>query len=73
MVLSWLRGVSFSRSCGLSWCLTDINYLKRLIEWPSEESEPTKYWLATLSAHSKLADLVKLPSIVGSLNEITKS
>ena len=31
-----------------------------LIEWPSEESEPTKYWLATLSADTKLADLVKL-------------
>jgi SRSO17 transposase len=31
-----------------------------LIEWPSEESEPTKYWLATLSAESKLEDLVKL-------------
>jgi SRSO17 transposase len=31
-----------------------------LIEWPTEESEPTKYWLATLSAHAKLAALVKL-------------
>jgi SRSO17 transposase len=30
-----------------------------LIEWPSEESEPTKYWLATLSADTTLADLVK--------------
>ena len=31
-----------------------------LIEWPTEESEPTKYWLATLSADAKLAALVKL-------------
>lgn len=31
-----------------------------LIEWPPEESEPTKYWLATLSAEAKLAALVKL-------------
>ena len=31
-----------------------------LIEWPPEESEPTKYWLATLSADAKLAVLVKL-------------
>jgi SRSO17 transposase len=31
-----------------------------LIEWPPEESEPTKYWLATLSADAKLAALVKL-------------
>jgi SRSO17 transposase len=31
-----------------------------LIEWPSEESEPTKYWLTTRAVESKLADLVKL-------------
>ena len=31
-----------------------------LIEWPTAESEPTKYWLATLPAESKLAALVKL-------------
>jgi SRSO17 transposase len=31
-----------------------------LIEWPTEESEPTKYWLATLSADTKLTALVKL-------------
>jgi SRSO17 transposase len=31
-----------------------------LIEWPTQESEPTKYWLATLPADSKLAVLVKL-------------
>ena len=31
-----------------------------LIEWPTQESEPTKYWLATLSADAKLAALVKL-------------
>jgi SRSO17 transposase len=31
-----------------------------LIEWPPEESEPTKYWLTTLSAEAKLAALVKL-------------
>jgi SRSO17 transposase len=31
-----------------------------LIEWPTEESQPTKYWLATLSADAELAALVKL-------------
>jgi SRSO17 transposase len=31
-----------------------------LIEWPPEESEPSKYWLATLSADTQLAALVKL-------------
>jgi len=31
-----------------------------LIEWPTGESEATKYWLSTLPADSKLVDLVKL-------------
>jgi|GEM_PF-108175 len=31
-----------------------------LIEWPTGESEPTKYWLSTLPADSKLVDLVRL-------------
>jgi len=31
-----------------------------LIEWPTGENEPTKYWLSTLPAESKLVDLVKL-------------
>ncbi len=31
-----------------------------LIEWPTGENEPTKYWLSTLPADSKLVDLVKL-------------
>ena len=31
-----------------------------LIEWPTGESEATKYWLSTLPAASKLVDLVKL-------------
>jgi SRSO17 transposase len=31
-----------------------------LIEWPSQEAEPTKYWLSTLPANSKLHDLVRL-------------
>jgi SRSO17 transposase len=31
-----------------------------LIEWPKGENEPTKYWLSTLPADSKLVDLVKL-------------
>jgi SRSO17 transposase len=31
-----------------------------LIEWPTQESEPTKYWLATLPADTKLTALVKL-------------
>jgi SRSO17 transposase len=31
-----------------------------LIEWPTEESAPTKYWFSTLPADTKLRDLVKL-------------
>jgi SRSO17 transposase len=31
-----------------------------LIEWPSQEAEPTKYWLSTLPAEAKLRDLVRL-------------
>jgi SRSO17 transposase len=31
-----------------------------LIEWPREEHEPTKYWLSTLPADTKLNALVKL-------------
>ena len=31
-----------------------------LIEWPSQETEPTKYWLATLPAETKLKDLVRM-------------
>ncbi len=31
-----------------------------LIEWPMGEREPTKYWLATVSADTRLAALVKL-------------
>jgi SRSO17 transposase len=31
-----------------------------LIEWPAKEKEPTKYWLSTLAADTKLKDLVHL-------------
>jgi SRSO17 transposase len=31
-----------------------------LIEWPRQEAEPTKYWLSTLPANTKLQDLVRL-------------
>lgn len=31
-----------------------------LIEWPKEEAEPTKYWLSTLPAVTKLKDLVAI-------------
>jgi len=31
-----------------------------LIEWPTGESEATKYWLSTLPADTKLVDLLKL-------------
>ena len=31
-----------------------------LIEWPKQESEPTKYWLSTLPAHTSLPALVRL-------------
>jgi len=30
-----------------------------LIEWPSQEAEPTKYWLSTLPQHTQLTDLVR--------------
>ena len=30
-----------------------------LIEWPSEEAEPTRYWLSTLPENMKLRDLVR--------------
>ena len=30
------------------------------MEWPKGESEPAKYWLSTLSADSKLKDLVAI-------------
>jgi SRSO17 transposase len=30
------------------------------IEWPAEQSEPTKYWLATLPADTRVAELAKL-------------
>jgi SRSO17 transposase len=31
-----------------------------LIEWPCGETEPTKYWLSTLPAHTALVDLVRV-------------
>ncbi|HEY6372101.1 MAG TPA: IS701 family transposase [Candidatus Sulfotelmatobacter sp.] len=31
-----------------------------LIEWPKQESEPTKYWFSTLPAETKLKELVRL-------------
>lgn len=31
-----------------------------LIEWPKGEAEPTKYWLSTLPATTKIRDLVRL-------------
>jgi SRSO17 transposase len=31
-----------------------------LIEWPSDESEPTKYWLSTLPAETPLVELVHM-------------
>jgi SRSO17 transposase len=31
-----------------------------LIEWPNQEAEPTKYWLSTMPAETKLSDLVRL-------------
>ncbi|MFN0105420.1 MAG: IS701 family transposase [Bryobacteraceae bacterium] len=31
-----------------------------LMEWPPEETEPAKYWLSTLPAHTKLTALVRI-------------
>src|SRR6204780_4316790 len=36
-----------------------------LIEWPKGEAEPTKYWLSTLPAETKLRDLVRLANLRG--------
>ena len=33
-----------------------------LMEWPAGETEPTKYWLSTLSVQSRLTALVRLAS-----------
>jgi SRSO17 transposase len=33
------------------------------IEWPKGETEPTKYWLSTLPAETKLRDLVRLAKL----------
>jgi hypothetical protein len=30
------------------------------MEWPAGETEPTKYWLSTLSVQSRLTALVRL-------------
>ena len=30
------------------------------MEWPKEESEPTKYWLSTLPAATTLRELVRM-------------
>jgi SRSO17 transposase len=34
-----------------------------LCQWPAEESEPVKYWLANLPAETTLADLVRLAKL----------
>lgn len=34
-----------------------------LIEWPKDESEPTKYWLSTLPATTPLAELVRIAKL----------
>ena len=34
-----------------------------MIEWPKGEPEPTKYWLSTLSADTRLRELVDLAKL----------
>jgi len=34
-----------------------------LVEWPSGENKPTKYWLSTVPAHISLDDLVRLAKL----------
>jgi SRSO17 transposase len=36
-----------------------------LVEWPQDESAPTKYWLSTLPADTPLATLAELPNCAG--------
>jgi len=38
----------------------DIEWL--LIEWPSDEEEPTRYWLSTFPEKTALAELVRIPN-----------
>jgi SRSO17 transposase len=42
------------------WCSEPHPEEWLLMEWPTGESEPTKYWLSTLSADTPLAELVHL-------------
>jgi hypothetical protein len=52
---------AFRRDTGSSWAprlRAAEEWL--LIEWPRAEAEPTKYWLSTLPANTKLQDLVRL-------------
>src|SRR6266702_4590599 len=42
------------------WCREPRPEEWLLMEWPSPEAEPTKYWLSTLPANTKLPHLVRL-------------
>jgi SRSO17 transposase len=44
-----------------------------LMEWPAGEPEPTKYWLSTLPANTRLTALARLAKPVGSSSATTKS
>jgi SRSO17 transposase len=68
---SWREGTKqrlYSRFAALRVRIAHRDYWRNelpaeewlLIEWPRGENEPTKYWLSTLTADSKLVDLVKL-------------
>jgi SRSO17 transposase len=44
-----------------------------LMEWPSQEAEPTKYWLSTLPQVTKLTDLVRMAKHRWIIDATTKS
>ncbi|MFZ0591601.1 MAG: IS701 family transposase [Bryobacteraceae bacterium] len=67
--ISWREGVAQkpkSRFAAVRVCPAHRDYGRAephaeewlLIEWPKDESEPTKYWLSTLPADTSLAELV---------------
>ena len=55
------------------WRQAEHKQLWLLIEWPKDEKEPTKYWLANLAPQSSLKSLVFWPNYAGVLNAITKN
>ena len=69
--ITWREGTQRalrSRFAAVRVCIAHRDYERAephpeqwlLIEWPTGESEPTKYWLSTLAPATKLKNLVKI-------------